>query len=777
MTDPDADDLLKLAANTFTPLWTFRGDAENANAPFATLVLVMADRLRQWGTAEAEGQSLSRLLDRCEALFARLPSAPPLGTVLHEKLARIQELIEAGTSASLRLLRTALQEETDPAVLAAILPGLARLGNSNTLNSLLPYLADYRPELRIAAIEAIRITGNIGAALSIFPLASDPVPLVCEKAEKALSEFDSRLLVDQLQTFALLGLPEQRILAIKALCRYPSEDHLTLMRLLADSEHHDVAAAAREAVKDILSRKLDNGKHTPAGISHDVAPVLRKLHGHAIVCGYGRMGRLIVETLLAAGTECVIIKASEERLPTSGPSQAIKTLLGRGEHAANLLAAGISKARYLFAVTNDDSVNLDISLKAKMLLGNLTRLPPRPELSCVAQVFTHQVRMREERAGRHSRDAHRLESLTSAPGFEMHFLDLFAMAARNIVALYPPPSAALRQQLSGQPLHLLLLGAGPVSIRLSALLISLFQGPEHGLLRLTIIDTPERLKKAAFHTLYPRIDQIVDLNLVPMAHEGITPDTLLRLQGLVPFSSIYIMHEDRERAIEIATRAASLARGLVMVMLDTGPIRGRNAPHVPAGIPRMPFPGPCCTPQSFLSEADAAVARALFHAGHPDKEYEWARLPAEQRTPYLLQAAHLPIQLLTIGSRLVANSDAIRDFSFTGTELREMARLEHRRKAVESLLEASQSPTAVEQLRQSAEPALPWESLQEHTRAGLEARIARLPAVLAELGLGITRENSTQGQPRAGRAEFPTRSHSNGSNTRSTRASMRQVTS
>ena len=95
---------------------------------------------------------------------------------------------------------------------------------------------------------------------------------------------------------------------------------------------------------------------------------IEKLKDHYIVCGMGRVGGNVAHELTLTGRHCVIADtglAHIENYLSGHPEQ----LYLHGDCTDNdvLLAAGVKRARGLFAVASDDSQNLVISLSAKQL--------------------------------------------------------------------------------------------------------------------------------------------------------------------------------------------------------------------------------------------------------------------------------------------------------------------------------------------------------------------------------------------------------------------------
>ena len=95
---------------------------------------------------------------------------------------------------------------------------------------------------------------------------------------------------------------------------------------------------------------------------------IAKLKDHYIVCGIGRVGSNVAHELAVTGRHCVIVDQNSqqiERYQSMHPEQ----LYLHGDATDNdvLLAAGVERARGIFAVAADDSQNLVISLSAKQI--------------------------------------------------------------------------------------------------------------------------------------------------------------------------------------------------------------------------------------------------------------------------------------------------------------------------------------------------------------------------------------------------------------------------
>jgi len=100
--------------------------------------------------------------------------------------------------------------------------------------------------------------------------------------------------------------------------------------------------------------------------------IIRRLHGHYIVCGYGRVGRNVAQELENTHRHFVAIDEDEPMLEAQKEkSPSLLFLHGDASDDDMLIRADIEDARGVFAVTGDDSRNLMISLTAKQLNPNV----------------------------------------------------------------------------------------------------------------------------------------------------------------------------------------------------------------------------------------------------------------------------------------------------------------------------------------------------------------------------------------------------------------------
>lgn len=91
-----------------------------------------------------------------------------------------------------------------------------------------------------------------------------------------------------------------------------------------------------------------------------------KLMNHVIVCGFGRVGRILADELADSGLDFVVIDTNQERLQEA-ESAGRFVIVGDATEDHVLQSAGIARARILATVLPDDAANVFITLTAREL--------------------------------------------------------------------------------------------------------------------------------------------------------------------------------------------------------------------------------------------------------------------------------------------------------------------------------------------------------------------------------------------------------------------------
>jgi voltage-gated potassium channel len=110
-------------------------------------------------------------------------------------------------------------------------------------------------------------------------------------------------------------------------------------------------------IRDILGRRKLEKK-------------VRTMKGHQIICGYGRVGSAVCETLLLNHLDIVVIERDPERV-SKLHEQGILHVEGDATDEENLITAGVERARGLVAALKTDSENVYVTLSARQLNPDL----------------------------------------------------------------------------------------------------------------------------------------------------------------------------------------------------------------------------------------------------------------------------------------------------------------------------------------------------------------------------------------------------------------------
>lgn len=90
------------------------------------------------------------------------------------------------------------------------------------------------------------------------------------------------------------------------------------------------------------------------------------LTGHVVVCGFGTVGRRVVELLRRAGYDCAVIEQAPtpEMIETARAAR-LPLITGDVTDPSVLRSAGVSRASAVLAVTSDDVTNLEAGMGAR----------------------------------------------------------------------------------------------------------------------------------------------------------------------------------------------------------------------------------------------------------------------------------------------------------------------------------------------------------------------------------------------------------------------------
>lgn len=116
---------------------------------------------------------------------------------------------------------------------------------------------------------------------------------------------------------------------------------------------------------------------------------IKKLKNHYIVCGYGRIGRMLCRRLRVKPLDLVVIEKSQKLVPAMEEDK-ILYINGDAGDETNLRQAGIERAKCLIAVLATDIDNVYLVLTARQL---------NPDLYIIARAGAHESKAKLRAAG------------------------------------------------------------------------------------------------------------------------------------------------------------------------------------------------------------------------------------------------------------------------------------------------------------------------------------------------------------------------------------------
>ncbi len=116
---------------------------------------------------------------------------------------------------------------------------------------------------------------------------------------------------------------------------------------------------------------------------------IAKMTGHYIVCGYGRIGRILCRQLKTKSSDIVVMDKDEALIPLL-EKDSMHYIMGDVNDEALLLRAGIKRAGYLIAALERDADNVFLVLTARQL---------NPEIKIMTRAENMNVRKKLLAAG------------------------------------------------------------------------------------------------------------------------------------------------------------------------------------------------------------------------------------------------------------------------------------------------------------------------------------------------------------------------------------------
>ncbi|MTV48852.1 hypothetical protein GJ688_07635 [Heliobacillus mobilis] len=293
---------------------------------------------------------------------------------------------------------------------------------------------------------------------------------------------------------------------------------------------------------------------------------------HIVICGLGRKGTLLIEDLLSSTERknrhiTVIELNNDNDQLVSYRKKGITIIQGSATDPITLQKAGISKAAYLFILTNNDDTNIEIAFKAFQTVTSyaVNEIMPKVKdgiissrdlrkrksnLKCYAHVSNSIMfdLFRQHKLFNHN---HR--------SFEGKLFNLYEASSRQVFNQYPPDElcGGLCHLPDSAPIHIVIVGFVTIG---RTLLLHILRQAHYGNLkrtRITIIDSAADIESSRFRGAYPGVEQVAEVHFLSKDPQSLNMHDILQLNDICPVPILYISLDDDTLTYLTAYRLAA----------------------------------------------------------------------------------------------------------------------------------------------------------------------------------------------------------------------------
>lgn len=458
-----------------------------------------------------------------------------------------------------------------------------------------------------------------------------------------------------------------------------------------------------------------------------------RLCNHAIVCGLGRKGMTLIRDLEKNKIKVVgIEKDTEHPRIVELRLEGIPVLKGNAADPGYLRWAGISRAAYLFAVTGDDEVNLDIAAQASKV-----------------KRMGFPWRSRSRRCAIHVQDPHTADLFAdvallpeAGPDFEAHLFSIYQLASRCLLETHYPDPVELHRP-DALPVRVTVFGQGRLvqEVVQQIARIGHYGSKKTTCVRVIATDADDdslawlKASRAVLKELiHLQIDE-ADLDQIILHDEA--------LERLQPIGQVYVCLADTAQGLRLGAALRRIGRERVVVCLASKSALAERVTSLSQreqlGFDTFDVTRATCTFENLMCAGLDAQARKI-HQVYFDAQTQagvtpadnftltvWHHLPEALKQSNRSQADHLSVKLRALGDRGGDRPQAedLRDQE----EL--LAELEHRRWYAERRLAGWRFAAGPKDAMRRTSPAiLPWEDLKDEEKEKDRVAIRNLVKVL-----------------------------------------------
>jgi len=491
--------------------------------------------------------------------------------------------------------------------------------------------------------------------------------------------------------------------------------------------------------------------------------MIGRMSGHAIVCGLGEKGSLLVRSLRERGHGVVAIERDAgNNFIGAARLGGAHVVVGDTRSEEVLRRAGARRARHLIAVCGDDGANAEIALQARSMSASRSR----GALTCSAHIVDPRLCLllrRQELAG------------FSTPSFRLDFFNVFESGARALLRDFPTVFTPAPSADQGP--HLLVVGLGHLGESLVVHAARMWRDLENRggeRLRVTIVDEQAELKAQLLAQRHPELSAACDL--IPRKMSLDSPEfereAFLGTADESPHVGMaYVCVEGDGPALSAAlTLHRRLGRHGVPVVVALVRSRGLGGllekPHTSAGFERLHalvLLERTLSAELLLGATYETLARGMHEEYVQQQVREggrspetnpaiaaWGSLAESLRESNRAQAAHIGEKLRAVGATLGPLMDADAEaFEFSPAEIELLAEMEHVRWVEERRRDGwTYVPGEKDIDRKTSPHMVPWDDLSNDVKEWDRVFVRGLPKFLARSGFQVVRPPAgSEGRP------------------------------
>jgi voltage-gated potassium channel Kch len=284
---------------------------------------------------------------------------------------------------------------------------------------------------------------------------------------------------------------------------------------------------------------------------------LQQISGHVVISGLGDKGMRLVSSFLEKGNRVVVIEVKKDHpdIPGCG-ERGVLVLIGDASDPVILDEANTAKAKYLFAVTGNDSTNIKMASEGKLLAEAAYKDDETVFLRCYTHIASSKLK--------YIFAYHDLFAKTYDE-FDASIFNIYETSARVILEKYPPDLYAQKQELSGETIPILVIGFSMMGENIIKQTARIGHYAKWRRLKITVVDRHIKTTSEKFLAVYgdgktppsfivPGFDiRFIDRD----------PECLLSIEEITGSNSskpvaVYIALDDDSIGVSLALRIRSL---------------------------------------------------------------------------------------------------------------------------------------------------------------------------------------------------------------------------